>query len=782
MVESWARGERPRVEEVLALCPELAGHDESVARLVERELMLRREWGEPDRAAELARRYPTWAGPFSRAIEPSEATACPPIDADPPAVGEELGEFHLEAELGRGSRGYVFLATQPSLADRPVVLKVTPCDGGEHLALARLQHPHVVPLHGLCDLPARGLRVLCMPYLGGVPLSRLLDMLRFVPPATRSGHHLLHALESAEAVAPIRVPAEGPARLFLAHTSFDRAICWIGSCLADALDSAHRRQLLHLDVKPSNVLLASDGRPMLLDFHLARGPIHAGSAAGCGLGGTLSYMPPEQRNALEAVRAGRAVPADVDARADVYSLGLVLHESLGGTMPRCGRSGVVQPQRSYPGVDAGLAAIVAKCLAPEPADRYPGAAALASDLRRQLADQPLRGVAGHSLADRWKRWRRRRPHALARGVLLVGAVMAMAVATTAVGIATRGRLAEAARALAVSRADLAEGDFAGAMREAEYGLGRLGRMPFVERARRELDASLRAARWRVAVEELHTLAEAARRLDVADAPGRTALEALNRRIAEAWAARGRVLDDAAAPGLLVLVRDDLLTLAVARSLICTRLAPPGAEAECHREAIRILDEAEAGVGRHAVLARERGLHARALGLSGGPVTATSPTTCAAMTPWAARSSAPAKSRPPSPSSTAHWREIRGTSGHTSCAGSAPTGAAATLMRSKPSGRAWPSTLTGPSSLSTAGWPARSSGTTSGPSATSTAPCASTPARRAPPSTGESSTFARSASTRPGPTFTAPWSRASTRPTPSTIWPWSIARSGAPRRR
>ena len=284
MLEAWARGGRPNVEAMLAHCPELAGHDESLTRLVEREIMLHREWGEPDPTADLARRFPSWAARRGGPIDPSEAIACPPGDAGPPDVGEELAEFLLVARLGRGSRGSVFLATQSALGDRPVVLKATPRDGGEHLALARLAHPHIVPLHGLCDLPGRGLRLLCMPYLGGATLGRLLDLLRYVPPAARAGRDLVRALESVEASAAIRAPAEGPARRFFAHASYDRAICWIGSCLADALDSAHRRQLLHLDLKPSNVLIASDGRPMLLDFHLARGPIHAGSSAACGLG------------------------------------------------------------------------------------------------------------------------------------------------------------------------------------------------------------------------------------------------------------------------------------------------------------------------------------------------------------------------------------------------------------------------------------------------------------------------------------------------------------------
>src|SRR5439155_8334599 len=92
-----------------------------------------------------------------------------------PAVGESLGDFLLLAELGRGAHGRVFLASQLSLGDRPVVLKLAPCEADEHLSLARLQHTHIVPLYSIQDHAARGLRALCMPYFGGGTLAQLLD-------------------------------------------------------------------------------------------------------------------------------------------------------------------------------------------------------------------------------------------------------------------------------------------------------------------------------------------------------------------------------------------------------------------------------------------------------------------------------------------------------------------------------------------------------------------------------------------------------------------------------
>ena len=145
-------------------------------RLIYEEVCLRREAGQDVATTEVIRKYPLLGGAdlepllgCDRLLRPTSSKA-----VAFPMVGEQLGDFRLLTELGRGAAGRTFLAAQPSLAERAVVLKVTARDHDEHLSLASLQHTHIVPLYSAQLFPARGLRGLCMPYLGGAAFSQIL--------------------------------------------------------------------------------------------------------------------------------------------------------------------------------------------------------------------------------------------------------------------------------------------------------------------------------------------------------------------------------------------------------------------------------------------------------------------------------------------------------------------------------------------------------------------------------------------------------------------------------
>src|SRR5262249_2855013 len=144
---------------------------------------------------------------------------------------------------------------------------------------------------------------------------------------------VMEARSGSELVATLdRLGAPGDAanghsggRKALAERPYARAIAWWGARLAEALQFAHERGVMHRDVKPSNVLVTGDGMPRLLDSNRAWEPrLDDPELAPSALGGTLAYMAPEHLGALAEGRVD-----GVDGRADVYSLGVVLYESMG---------------------------------------------------------------------------------------------------------------------------------------------------------------------------------------------------------------------------------------------------------------------------------------------------------------------------------------------------------------------------------------------------------------------------------------------------------------------
>ena len=261
-----------------------------------------------------------------------------------PEAGDEIGPYLLRRELGRGAFARVFLAEQGDLENRLVILKLSTRPTREPWLLARARHSHIVEILSHAVVDDGAFQLICMPFLGGATLGRPRSSPP-VPPASRSRGDLLKDLDAVAAAEYSGVNPARAAREILNSLTDCQAMAWITARLADALDHAQCRDVIHGDVKPSNILLTADGNPMLLDFNLARnwsfdetnGPLEEP-------GGTLAYMAPERFGALASGgsrppsmtwRSSEVEPSEGDDphRADVHSLGIVLLEALTAASP-----------------------------------------------------------------------------------------------------------------------------------------------------------------------------------------------------------------------------------------------------------------------------------------------------------------------------------------------------------------------------------------------------------------------------------------------------------------
>ncbi len=398
-------GERPKVLEYLHAFPVLAEVNDCVVSLVYEEFCLLEEVGERPDSLAFCEEYGPWRDSLRSQLayhrELSRAIGVETPAVNFPDLGDRFDKYRLNSLLGVGGVARVYLATEEELGDRQVAIKVSASFGQEPSILAKLDHRNIVPILTVAESES-GLRGICMPYRPGATLEELIRRIgRGTPP--RSARAISDALRPRDS--PAGFPPEeqrvGWAD-FPIDSKFPEAVAWIGLALANALSYLHQQGISHRDIKPANILLAFREGPQLLDFNLAQVPSSPEGATAAQKGGTLPYMAPEQLKAFLDPTAWD----DVEATADLYSLGLVLRELLTGRPPELPTSqgslareiqslidrrlapseSICEINRDVP---PALESIIDKCLAFRPEDRYASANDLAEDLRQFLDRKPL---------------------------------------------------------------------------------------------------------------------------------------------------------------------------------------------------------------------------------------------------------------------------------------------------------------------------------------------------------------------------------------------------------
>lgn len=338
------------------------------------------------------------------------------LDLDDPEQ-RDFGDYELLEQLGQGGMGVVYRARQRSL-QREVALKLLsagPWASPEFVVrfrreaqnAARMQHPNIVSIYEIGQHAE--LNFFSMELVRGRNLEQRLDEAGPMPP--RDAARLVRTV-------------------------------------AEAVDYAHRLGILHLDLKPANVLVDEQGEPQVADFGLARRLDETLASEGSEVSGTPSYMAPEQAQAKHR-RIGVAT--------DIYGLGAILYELLGGQPPFLAATPrqtlqqviehAVEPlSRRSDAVPEDLDAICLKCLAKDPDQRYMTARGLAEDLGRFLEGRAV-SVRPLGAWRRMNRWARREPRV---ALSVAGAALALLLGLVATSLQWRRAQVQSQRAEAAT--------------------------------------------------------------------------------------------------------------------------------------------------------------------------------------------------------------------------------------------------------------------------------------------------------------------------------------------
>jgi serine/threonine protein kinase/WD40 repeat protein len=427
--------------------------------------------GERPTLTEYTDRYPDLADqirdlfPALVVMEQFGSVAGPPSEATPgPQIPPQLGEYRILREVGRGGMGIVYEAVQESLG-RHVALKVLPFHGlispthlerfeREAKAVARLHHTNIVPVFGI-GVHA-GVHYYAMQFIQGQGLDTVLNEVRRLRGETAAARGqavtvslarglLTGQLDSPEPGAACPAGLEGAVKPSATpipsvagdHTSeltgpseaqYFRGVARLGVQVAEALAYAHRQGIVHRDIKPSNLLLDTQGVVWVTDFGLVKDESGDQLTQTGDIVGTVRYMAPERFD-------GRG-----DGRSDLYSLGATLYELLalcpafadvnrGRLVQRVLHEEPLLLRKLDPRIPRDLETIIVKAMAKDPALRYQTAGELAEDLRRFLADRPVRARRS-SMAEQTWRWCRRNPVVAGLLTAVAGLLVVIAVVSS----------------------------------------------------------------------------------------------------------------------------------------------------------------------------------------------------------------------------------------------------------------------------------------------------------------------------------------------------------------
>ncbi|MGH7194949.1 MAG: tetratricopeptide repeat protein [Candidatus Saccharimonadales bacterium] len=302
------------------------------------------------------------------------------------------------------------------------------------------------------------------------------------------------------------------------------------------------------------------------------------------------------------MRTRQPIPSRVDGQADVFSLGLLLCEALAGERQPASKplSGWLRGKNHE--VSAALADLLAKCLATQPCERYLTAGSVASDLRRQLAHQPLKQVRNRSLFERWRKWRRRRPYAL-MAIFLTAALTTSCAMTIR---AARQRWRQTEQSLNEAQREIDAGRFQLARLTIEHGLSLAAALPWQGRLYGDLQAAKITAEHGNRVQQLHALVGRLRALYGPQGLPGPEVDRLESDAERLWNERRLLLGDRRESQVdqPSEIDDDLADLALFWATVRQRRGGRLPVREVAQQRVDVLQEAERLVGPRLIFCRE----------------------------------------------------------------------------------------------------------------------------------------------------------------------------------